>query len=69
MFIGVSTPINTTSYSDANSVAASFGNIYTSTSGAHADLNAASVFTPPYDYTPDAASGVEAAVRSGAGPR
>jgi pectate lyase len=64
VFLGVNNPVNTTSYSDAASVAASFGNI-----GGSADLNAANVFTPPYDYTLDAASGVEAAVRSGAGPR
>jgi pectate lyase len=69
VFIGVGNPINTTSYSNAASVAASFGNVYTNTTGAHADLNAASVFTPPYTYTLDAASAVEAAVRSGAGPQ
>ena len=68
VFIGVRTPIDTTSYYDAASVAASFGNTYTSTTGGRADLNAANVFTPPYDYTLDAANGVEAAVRSGAGP-
>jgi pectate lyase len=69
VFIGVNTPIDTTSYLDGASVAASFGNIYTRSGAEHADLNAANVFTPPYDYTPEAASGVEAAVRSGAGPR
>jgi pectate lyase len=68
VFIGVANPINTTSYSDAASVAASFGNVYTSTTGTHADLNAASVFVPPYEYVPDAASAVDAAVRNGAGP-
>jgi hypothetical protein len=68
VFFGVATPINTSSYSNSTSVAASFGNVY-NTTGAQADLNAASVFTPPYAYTPDAARVVEAAVRSGAGPQ
>jgi pectate lyase len=74
VFLGVKTPINTTSYVDASiapSAVASHGNLYSGTSGsAPVDLNAGSVFVPPYAYasvlTP--ASAVEAAVRSGAGP-
>jgi pectate lyase len=68
VFIGVATPINTTSYSDSTSAIASTGNVYMGTSGtAPADLKASSVFTPSYSYTPDATSGLEAAIRAGAG--
>jgi pectate lyase len=74
VFLGVKTPVNTKSYVDASiapSAVASSGNLYSGTSGsAPVDLNAGSVFLPPYPYasalTP--ASAVEAAVRSGAGP-
>ena len=69
VFIGVSDPLETDSYSNGSSVAHAAGNIYTSTSGMTADLNGGSVFTPPYTVTLDAASGVEAAVRAGAGPK
>jgi len=69
VFIGVSDPMETQSYSNGSSVAHAAGNIYTSTSGMTADLNGGSVFTPPYTVTLDAASGVEAAVRAGAGPK
>jgi pectate lyase len=69
IFIGVAVPINTTSYSDSASVIHSTGNIYTGTTGAApADLRASSVFTPGYTYTPDSTTGLEAAIRSGAGP-
>ena len=69
VFIGVSDPMDTQNYSNGSSVAHAAGNIYTSTSGMTADLNGGSVFTPPYTVTLDAASGVEAAVRAGAGPK
>lgn len=67
VFIGVNTPINTTSYQDERSLATSVGNIYTGTTGnVVADIGVA--FEPTYDYTLEPAEGVESAVRSGAGP-
>jgi pectate lyase len=69
VFIGVSDPMETQSYSNGSSVAHAVGNIYTSTNGMTADLRGGSVFTPPYTVTLDAASTVEAAVRAGAGPK
>lgn len=69
-FIGVKTPINTTSYSDGTSVSKSANNLYSGTSGnAVADLKAGSVFVPPYLYTPEAASAVQADVQANAGPK
>ena len=71
VFIGVKTPVNTTSYSDSASAVRSTNNIYTNTTTAVSDLNASSVFDPAsnYSYTADNASGVQAAVQSGAGPK
>lgn len=68
VFIGVDDPINSTSYSNAASVVESRGNIYTDTAGDTADFGSG-VFTPPYAYTLDAPSAVEALVRAGVGPR
>jgi pectate lyase len=71
-FLGVTTPINTKSYSDAASAIASSGNLYSNTSGtAPADLNPNTVFQPPYAYSPHLtpASQVEADVKAGAGPK
>ncbi len=70
VFIGVKTPINTTSYSDGNSAIKFVGNVYTGTSGTTpVDLRAGSVFTPPYTYTLDATTGLQAAIQAQAGPR
>jgi pectate lyase len=69
VFIGARNPTDVTNYADSASVCASFGNIYTTTTGTHNDLNAANVFTPPYAFTLEDASTVEAAVRNGAGPK
>jgi pectate lyase len=63
-FIGVSDPIDLT-YGDG--AATLRGNLFTSVSGNTSGRGTA--FTPPYAYTLDAASSVEAAVRAGAGPR
>jgi pectate lyase len=68
VFIGVNRPINSTDFDSPASVIVSRGNIYTNTTGSTADRGTG-VFTPPYPYTLDDANGVEAAVRSGAGPR
>jgi pectate lyase len=68
-FVGVATPIDTTSYSNAASVAKSSNNLYMGTSGSTADKNPGSVFTPPYAYTAEAASAVQADVQANAGPK
>jgi pectate lyase len=68
-FIGVKTVIDTTGYSDASSVAKSLNNLYSNLSGNPvADLSPSSVFVPPYAYTPEAASAVQADISENAGP-
>jgi pectate lyase len=68
VFVGVEDPIEISSYSNGSSIAVSTGNIYTNTSGNTSNRGSA-VFTPPYTYTLDAASGVQAAVQAAAGPK
>jgi pectate lyase len=68
VFIGVNDPIK--SYStDGTGVIKSTGNVYTNTMGSSADVGTGSVFTPSYSVTLDPTSGLEAAIRAGAGPR
>jgi pectate lyase len=68
LFIGVRTPINTSSYTNSASAVRSTGNRYTSTTGtAPVDLRADSVFDPPYAYSLDDTSCIESAIRNGAG--
>ncbi len=67
VFIGVSDPIDTTDYSNAESVASSRGNLYLSVSGSTADVGSG-VFTPPYPYELDGTSGLEDRLRAGVGP-
>jgi len=67
VFIGVADPINVTDYSNSSSIAASRGNLYLGTTGQTGDLGTG-VFVPPYEYTLDGTQGLEAAIRSGAGP-
>jgi len=72
VFVGVKTPINTISYSDATSAISSSDNLYSGTSGdAPADLQASSVFDPAsvYTYTLDDTGGLQSAIESGAGPK
>lgn len=72
VFIGVKTPLNTTSYSDSSSAIRSTGNLYTSTSGsAPTDVNASNVFNPAtsYTYALDEASGLQATIQNGVGPK
>jgi len=72
-FVGVKTPINTTSFvnpSIAASAIRSTGNLLQGTTGtAPTDLNPGSVFTPSYSFTLDAASTVQAFVQANAGPK
>jgi pectate lyase len=68
VFVGVSDPIETTSYSNRESVAVARGNLYVNTTGATGDLGSA-VFEPPYAYALDATSGLEATIQAHAGPR
>lgn len=68
VFIGVSDPIETQSYSNAESVAVARNNLYIDTTGATSDLGVA-VFEPPYGYELDSTATLEAMIRNGAGPR
>ena len=68
-FVGVTDPIDSADYSNSATIVVSRGNLYTGgTSGMEGNKGTA-VFTPPYPYTLDAASGVQAAVQAGAGPK
>jgi pectate lyase len=67
VFIGVSDPIETTSYANMESVAVSRNNLYVNTSGATNDLGSA-VFVPPYGYELDSTANLEATLRSYVGP-
>jgi pectate lyase len=69
-FTGVKSPhvFNSTTDQGTAYITAN-GNAYTNTSGTQATGGGGTPFTtPPYSYTADAASGVQAAVQSGAGP-
>jgi len=69
-FIGVDTPVDTTSNSDSKSSAVSKNNLYVNTQGdAPADLNKTKVFSPQYVYSPLAASAVQNSVKANAGPK
>ena len=64
-FQGVDTP-HEMGEDQGTAIVTSRGNLYSSTTGAQGTRGTA--FTPPYPYTPDAASSVSSAVQSGAGP-
>jgi pectate lyase len=72
-FIGVKTPINNTSFvkpSIAASAIKSTGNVLQGTTGtAPSDLNAGSVFTPPYSFNLGSGSTTQAFVQANAGPK
>jgi pectate lyase len=68
VFAGVKDPIDSTDYSNGGSIIQSAGNLLQSTTGTTGDIGGAA-FKPPYAYTLDPASSVEAAVESGAGPQ
>ncbi|HVY38192.1 MAG TPA: hypothetical protein VHM31_09655 [Polyangia bacterium] len=63
VYSGVKAPLQVTSGGDM----LARNNLFTNTSGT--TTASGTGFTPPYSATPDAASGVEAAVRAGAGPQ
>jgi len=62
-YIGVKNPLQP----DSNGDMLARNNLFTSTSGTTTATGTG--FTPPYSATPDPASGVEAAVKAGAGPQ
>src|SRR5262249_54951982 len=72
-FVGVKTPINTTSFvkaSTAPSFSKQTGNVFTNTSGnAVADISPGSVFTPPYTVNIGAGSSTQQFVMDNAGPK
>ena len=68
-FVGVKTPINTTSFENSASIAHLAGNVFSGTSGnAVVDVNGGSVFTPPYTFNLGMGSTTEAFVQANAGP-
>ncbi len=71
VFSGVDTPHEFNSSSDQSTAnISSSGNVYTNCTGTEATGGGGTAFTtPPYTATLDAASGVSAAVQSGAGPK
>jgi pectate lyase len=70
-FTGVNRPHEFNSSADqATAYITSSGNVYNNTSGTQATGGGGTPFTtPPYTVTLDAASGVQAAVQTGAGPK
>ncbi len=68
VFIGVKNPIDSADYSNSSSIIQSVGNLLQMTTGTSQDIGG-TAFTPPYAYTLDPASGVESAVKNGAGPQ
>ena len=71
VFSGVKNPQQFNSTSDqATAYITSSNNVYTNTSGTQATGGGGTPFTtPPYAYTPDATSGLQAAIQAGAGPK
>ncbi len=68
-FVNVADPIDSRNYSNAASTVVSRGNSYVGVSGQTADkVGSNAPFTPPYPYTLDATTTVQAAVMTGAGP-
>jgi pectate lyase len=67
-FVGISKPVDTTSFSDSTTIVQSLNNLYTRVNGA-APVDLGTAFTPPYDYQADDVNTVQAAVTAGAGPQ
>lgn len=70
VFNGVSDPTQFNSTTDqGTSFITATNDVYTNTSGTKATGGGGTAFTtPPYSYTPDPTTGLQAAVQSGAGP-
>jgi pectate lyase len=70
VFIGVANPINTTDYNPGSGSVSQTGNVYTSTSGSTSTRGTAwtTSSVAGYAYTIEATSGLEMAIRNGAGP-
>jgi pectate lyase len=68
VFVGVKNPIDSADYSNGASVIESSGDLFQMTTGTTQDIGG-TAFTPPYAYSLDPASSVEALVKGGAGPR
>ena len=66
VFFEVRDPIESSSYSNEQSVVVSRHNLYVDASGQNQDRGS-DVFAPPYAYTLDHATTVKAAVEAGAG--
>ena len=71
VFSGVKDPqVFSSSADQATAYITATGNIYPGTTGTQATGGGGTPFTkPPYDYTPDATSSLQAAIQSGAGPK
>lgn len=68
VFLGVKEPIKSYA-SDGSGVIVSTGAVYTGTSGSMSDLGTPPAFSPPYAFSVDPTTGLEAAIRAAAGPR
>jgi pectate lyase len=71
VFSGVKSPQEFNSTSDEKTAfITANGNLYTGTSGSKDTGGGGTAFTtPPYSYTPDATTGLQTAIQSGAGPK
>jgi pectate lyase len=71
VFSGVKSPQEFNSTSDEKTAfITAKGNLYTGTSGSQDTGGGGTAFTmPPYAYTPDATTGLQTAIESGAGPK
>jgi hypothetical protein len=68
--VNVKTPLNNTSFSNSASAIKSTGNVLTGITGtAPSDVNAGSVFTPPYTFNLGQGSTTQAFVQANAGPK
>jgi pectate lyase len=67
-FIKVKNPINSTSFDNSSTVVVSQGNLYSGISGSTANKGS-SAFSPPYSFSLESASAVQADVQANAGPK
>jgi pectate lyase len=67
-FVGPRIAFDTAKYSNGESVAASYGNLYDASTLGALDVHLEKSFTPPYDYELQPADAIEATVMAHAGP-